>query len=319
MNNSVQKKRAKKALGKTLFIYLGLAWPLLHFFVFWFLMNIGMVYNSFFTEKLSGEIVFDGLEQYKDVFRYMFGIKQYDIMSAKSWLNTLSLMGLALFINLPLTLIFSYMIYKKIFLQSVLRVGMYVPCVLSVVILCLFYKISVSGTSTYKSLLTILEKLGYNNQSVIANGLLSDKNTAWKAILIFSVWTGVNGNIIYFNSAMSRLPSSVLESAELDGASEKRQFVSIVIPMVWPTITTISITLISGALGWYIPSLLLDPGNMAGELGTGTLALMIMKNVNAGKTVGYPSALGVVIAVLGGALVMAFKTLMEKVFPEVEY
>ena len=58
---------------------------------------------------------------------------------------------------------------------------------------------------------------------------------------------------------------------------------------------------------------------MAGELGTGTLALMIMKNVNAGKTVGYPSALGVVIAVLGGALVMAFKTIMEKVFPEVEY
>ena len=319
MNNSVQKKRAKKPLKKTLFIYLGLAWPLLHFFVFWFLMNIGMVYNSFFTEKLSGEIVFDGLEQYKDVFRYMFGIKQYDIMSAKSWLNTLSLMGLALFINLPLTLIFSYMIYKKIFLQSVLRVGMYVPCVLSVVILCLFYKISVSGTRTYKSLLTILEKLGYNNQSIIANGLLSDKNTAWKAILIFSVWTGVNGNIIYFNSAMSRLPSSVLESAELDGASEKRQFVSIVIPMVWPTITTISITLISGALGWYIPSLLLDPGNMAGELGTGTLALMIMTNVNAGKTVGYPSALGVVIAVLGGALVMAFKTIMEKVFPEVEY
>ena len=83
-------------------------------------------------------------------------------------------MGLALFINLPLTLIFSYMIYKKIFLHKVLRVGMYVPCVLSVVILCLFYKISVSGTQTYKSLLTILEKLGYKNQSVIKNGALAD-------------------------------------------------------------------------------------------------------------------------------------------------
>ena len=197
MNKVAYKKRGKRSVGKTLFIYLGLAWPILHFTVFWFCMNIGMVYNSFFSENINGKLIFDGLEHYKDVFRYMFGIKKYEMMSSKSWLNTLTIMGLALFINLPLTLVFSYMIYKKIFLHQALRVGMYVPCVLSVVILCLFYKISVSGTQTYKSLLTVLEKLGYKNQSVIKNGALADSSTAWNTILIFSVWTGVNGNIIY--------------------------------------------------------------------------------------------------------------------------
>ncbi len=319
MDKVVYKKRGRRNIGKTLFIYLGLAWPILHFTVFWFCMNIGMVYNSFFSENINGKLVFDGFEHYKDVFLYMFGVKKYGMMSSKSWLNTLSIMGLALFINLPLTLVFSYMIYKKIFLHQALRVGMYVPCVLSVVILCLFYKISVSGTQTYKSLLTILEKLGYNNQAVIKNGALADESTAWRTILIFSVWTGVNGNIIYFNSAMARLPDSVLESAELDGASETRQFFSIVIPMVWPTITTMSITLISGALGWYIPSLLLVGESMAGATGTGTVAWMIISNVNAGNATGYPAALGVVIAVFGGAFVLGFKKLMEKIYPEVEY
>lgn len=319
MNKVAYKKRGKRSVGKTLFIYLGLAWPILHFTVFWFCMNIGMVYNSFFSENINGKLIFDGLEHYKDVFRYMFGIKKYGMMSSKSWLNTLTIMGLALFINLPLTLVFSYMIYKKIFLHQALRVGMYVPCVLSVVILCLFYKISVSGTQTYKSLLTVLEKLGYKNQAVIKNGALADSSTAWNTILIFSVWTGVNGNIIYFNSAMARLPDSVLESAELDGASETRQFFSIVIPMIWPTITTMSITLISGALGWYIPSLLLVGESMAGATGTGTVAWMIISNVNAGNATGYPAALGVVIAVLGGTFVLLFKKVMEKIYPEVEY
>ena len=131
--------------------------------------------------------------------------KKAGMLSPRSWLNTLSLMGLALFINLPLTLFFSYLIYKKVAGHAVLRVGMYVPCVLSTVILCLFYKISVSGTQTYKSLFTILEKLGYGNRFVIENGALADSRTAWKAILIFSVWAGVNGNIIYFTSSMARL------------------------------------------------------------------------------------------------------------------
>ena len=46
---------------------------------------------------------------------------------------------------------------------------------------------------------------------------------------------------------------------------------------------------------------------------------MIISNVTGGNTVGYPAALGVVIAVLGGTLVLVFKSLMEKVFREVEY
>ena len=234
MKNDIVKTKRKRNLGKTLFIYGGLAWPIIHFIVFWFCMNIGMVYNSFFTETINGELNFVGVEQYLDVFRFMFGIKEAGMLSPRSWLNTLSLMGLALFINLPLTLFFSYLIYKKVAGHAVLRVGMYVPCVLSTVILCLFYKISVSGTQTYKSLFTILEKLGYSNRFVIENGALADSRTAWKAILIFSVWAGVNGNIIYFTSSMARLPDSVLESAELDGASEMRQFISIVIPMIWP-------------------------------------------------------------------------------------
>ena len=316
MNKVAYKKRGKRSVGKTLFIYLGLAWPILHFTVFWFCMNIGMVYNSFFSENINGKLIFDGLEHYKDVFRYMFGIKKYGMMSSKSWLNTLTIMGLALFINLPLTLVFSYMIYKKIFLHQALRVGMYVPCVLSVVILCLFYKISVSGTQTYKSLLTVLEKLGYKNQSVIKNGALADSSTAWNTILIFSVWTGVNGNLVYFSSAMARLPQSVFESAEIDGATQLRQFGSICIPLIWPTITTLSVTLVAGVFGWMMPSLLLTDGTSERASTLGLLIAVSVKNDSKNTVI---NAIGVLVAVFGSAIILTFRYFMSKITEEVEY
>jgi ABC-type sugar transport system permease subunit len=281
-------------------------------------MNVGTIYNSFFRTDVIGNLKWNGLVGYKDVFMYIAGKKSNGINDARSFLNTLSMFVLAIFINLPITLLFSYMIFKKIKWYKVLRVGMYIPCVLSVVILCLFYQLMVSGTSSGTSLFSLLEKIGYSNQNIIKNGLLTDKATAWKAIIVFSIWTGVNGNIIYFTSAMARLPDSVLESASLDGASEMRQFFSIVIPMIWPVITTMSITLIGGVINWFQPAQLII-GSMAGSVGGGTMAWMIVDQVKNGRTVGFPAALGVLIAIFGGLFIVGFRTLMEKIYEGVEY
>lgn len=317
----MKKASVKSAISrkKLLFIYGGIAWACLHFFVFWFCMNVGTVYNSFFTTDLSGNLKWNGIEAYKDVFLFMSGRKSNGINDVRSLLNTLSMFVLAIFINLPLTLLFSYMIFKKIRLYKLLRVGMYIPCILSVVILCLFYQMMVSGTSSGTSLFSLLEKLGYSNRNVIINGLLTDRSTAWGAIIVFSIWTGVNGNIIYFTSAMARLPQSVLESASLDGAGEMRQFFSIVVPMIWPVITTMSITLIGGVINWFQPAQLIVGDGMAGSVGAGTIAWMIVSQVKGGRTVGFPAAFGVVVGVVGAVFIVAFRTIMEKVFEGVEY
>ena len=190
---------------------------------------------------------------------------------------------------------------------------MYVPFVLSVVILCLFWQLMFSGTSSGASLFSVLEKLGYSNQKIIVNGMFTDRATAWWAIIIFSVWTGVNGNIIYFTSAMARLPDSVVESASLDGASEMRQFFSIVLPMIWPVITTMSITLIGGTINWFQPAQLIIGDNMAASVGCGTSAWIIISQIKGGRTVGFPAAFGVVISIIGAVFIVFFRKIMEKI------
>ena len=319
-DSTVKPSKIKKAnISTVLFIYLGIAWACLHFLVFWFGMNIGTVYNSFFTTDLAGNLKWNGLDAYKDVFLYMTGQKSNGIIDIRSLWNTLSILFLAFCINLPITLLFSYMIYKKIRLHKVLRVGLYVPCVLSVVILCLFWQLMFSGTSSGASIFSVLEKLGYSNQKIIVNGWFTDKATAWWGVLIFSVWTGVNGNIIYFTSAMARLPDSVVESASLDGESEMRQFFSIVIPMIWPVITTMSITLIGGTINWFQPAQLIIGENMAASVGGGTIAWIIISQVKGGRTVGFPAAFGVVISIIGAVFIVFFRKMMEKIHEGVEY
>ena len=146
-------------------------------------------------------------------------------------------------------------------------------------------------------------------------GFLGNKDTMWGTILVFSVWTGVSGNLIYFSSAMARLPDSVFESAELDGATQLRQFVSICVPLIWPTITTMSITIVAGVFSWMMPSLLLTDG---ADRAT-TIGLMITQSVKNDKNNTVISAFGVLIAVFGGAFIMVFRYLMEKITEGVEY
>lgn len=317
-------KRAHKphknfhGVRRYVFIYGGLAWAVLHFCVFWAYVNAGTLVNSFFGQRLDGSMVWEGLYYYRQVFEYVFGGKVNGMVSLRSCLNTLSMVGLALLINLPLTLLFSYMIFKKVRFHSILRVGMYLPCVVSLVILSLFYATFVSDAASNGPLFSILASMGADSATV-QNGLLTNIDTAWWGVIIFSIWTGVNGNIIYFSSSMARLPDSVLESADLDGATQMRQFFSVVVPMIWPTITTMSVTLIGGAVAWFQPVQLMVGDTMAGTTGTGTMAWIIVSQVTGGQTVGFPAAFGVVISVVFSVIVILFKWLMEKAFTEVEY
>ena len=114
---------------------------------------------------------------------------------------------------------------------------------------------------------------------------------------------------------MARLPESVFESAELDGATQLRQFGSICVPLIWPTITTMSITLVAGVFSWMMPSLLLTDG---ADRST-TIGLMISLSVKNDKNNTVISAFGVLVAVFGGVIIMTFRYLMEKLNERVEY
>lgn len=315
INNSIKKNKKK-----LLFIYGFLAWPIIHFIVFWIGMNFGTFINSFFKISLDGSRTFVAFEQYKDILSILTGAKSNGVLNYHAVWNTFSLIPLSLFINLPITLIFAYGIYKKIAGHRIFRTVLFLPAIISIVVLTLAFRTALNDkTGIVIKFLNLLGLAGdgtSENQGIIPiGGWLGNNDTMWGTILIFSVWTGVSGSLIYFTSAMSRLPKSIFESAELDGASEFKQFFSIVMPLIWPTVTTMSITLVAGVFSWFLPSLLLTDG---ADRAT-TMALMIMQVITNDHTNTVMSAFGVLIAIFGSVVILSFKKLMEKITEEVQY
>lgn len=304
------KIKNKEKFWNAVFIYGILFYPVLHFCVFSIGMNINMIVQSFQDYPTTN---FYGLENYKNIILTLAGKRpQSGVIYTKAIWNSLSILPLTLVINMPISLVFAYAIYKRYFGHKFFRVILFIPTVTSAVVLCLVFNMAVRRDVGFIPVL--LEKVGLGS-IIPESGFMGTDETAWTMILIFSVWTGISTNLIYFCSAMGRLPQEVFESAQLDGASDFRQFYSVAIPLVWSTITTISITGISGIFSWYLPSLLLTNG----KYGTSTIGLIVIVNSQSRNSLGVISAFGVIIAVIGTIVTLLGKKLFGSVFSEVEY
>lgn len=196
------KTKLKKNKARTAFIYISIAYPLLHFLVFNIGMNLGMVYNSFFQENLIGEKIYCGFYQYADVFKSFTGLKdQGGMYTYRAVLNTFSLIPLSLIVNMPLSLLFAYAVFRKYALYRSFRVVLFVPAVISAVVLCLSFQMALDVNYGFIALL--FKKMGIR---VPVYGYFGHEKVAWWSILVFSVWTGISTNLVYFCSAMGRLP-----------------------------------------------------------------------------------------------------------------
>ena len=299
--------RAK--IRDSLFVYLVLLWPVIHFCIFSIGMNIPMIISSF--QDASDRVY--GFNNYRSVITTFLGLSASSTLeNPRAILNSLSILPLSLLIDMPISLLFSYVIYKKYCASKFFSVVLFIPTVISAVVLCLCFKMAVSRDFGF--ITQILQSIGLGHL-VPANGFLGDPKTAWWFILLFSIWTGISTNMIYFSSAMSRISESVIESARIDGASDLRQFFTMIIPMIWGTITTVSMTCISGMFGWYLPALLLTNGTA----NTSTIGLVIIINSQARTNLNFVSAFGVLIAIIGSVITLGSKRLMERFWRDVEY
>jgi cellobiose transport system permease protein len=110
-------------------------------------------------------------------------------------------------------------------------------------------------------------------------------------------WTGYNALI--FLAAMQAVPRDLYESAGLDGASKVRQFVSITVPMIRPTLIFVMITSTIGGLQIFTePKLFADmPGSNNGgpENQFQTVTLYLYQSGFETGHLGYASAIAWVL------------------------
>lgn len=97
---------------------------------------------------------------------------------------------------------------------------------------------------------------GLINKLLLAIGIsgpnwLAESDWAMTALLLTSLW-GVGQAVIVYLAALREVPEQLYEAASLDGMGPIRQFISVTLPMISPTILFNIITLVIGTMQMFV-------------------------------------------------------------------
>ncbi len=299
---------------KALFSLIMLAIPILHFLVFYLYINL----SSFSLAFKKYEIVegtglvssFAKFDNFKDAFNLLF--------SASGWgkiKNSLIFESVNLFLVTPLTLIFAFYIYKKALMGKFFKVMLFMPYILSEIIVATLYKYMTNNIIPY-----IMQSWF----GVEIPQLLADAKTQMATAIVFNIimWFGINSLI--YSSAMEDVNISMSEAAQLDGANVAQEFIYVTVPTIFPTIVTLFIVALAAvftdqfrmlSLFYYLPGGL---DNMGFYLYMQASRADVIPNGAADLTYGALSAMGLLLSFIVIPVTLVTRHLLNKYGPRAD-
>lgn len=296
--------RKKKDWKERAFIVLMLAWPVIHFIVFWLYVNFDSLLLAFQTpESFGSDKMKWTLDNFKFVYHEFFGGGTEMLIALR---NTLLYFASSMLV-FPLALIMTYFIYKKIPFHKTFRVIFYFPTIISGAVTVSIFKYIIAGNGPVALFLNLFGK-----EMPL---LLNDSRTAIWVLIFYMHFFGLGGNLVLLGGTMSKIDIAVLEAAKIDGVTVMQELNNIIIPMMWPTIATILTLSFTGIFTASGPILLFTKGAFE----TTSLSYWIFDKVKFGNSFNQPAAVGFVFMILSIPIVFGMKYLLEKKVSDVEY
>lgn len=290
--------------SKTFFVILLLFPMIFHLVVFWAGVQLEFILYAF----IDGETGAISLINFKNVFENLFSEAAATSVITEAVKNTLLFFTVGL-CQVPLYLFFAYMIYKQMFGYKFVRLAMYLPQMVSTLMMAIMYQ---QLLMTDGPIITFLNgTLGLDIPTPIL------MNFPLVEIIFFDVWIGMGANLVLWIGAMGRIPNDLLEYGELEGVTPVQEFIKIIFPLIYPTFTTFITLAFVGILGASGSILIFTEGNY----GTNTLSFWLWNVAYKGRTdqYGISSALGLIMCLVTVPLVYFGRKFINKFGGEVEY
>ncbi len=305
MRLSDKKKNRCKEL---IFVYSILAIPLIAFAIFYVYCNFQSFLMAFQLRDINGETYWT-LQNFIDIFNDIKSGDQGELVLATKNTLTFFLLGQVMF---PISFITSYFLYKKIPLHGAYRLLLFVPSILSSVVWANIYinLLSVTGP--------VAQLWQWITNSPEPPTFLTDNRYAMPAVMGYSIWFGITSNFVLYSGTLTRIPKELEEAGMLEGITWFQELRSVVIPMVWPTISTVWLM---GLMGIFTASgaiLLLTNGAYDTMTLSHFLFTRVYQQPETSNLYNYSAAIGIVLTVLTLPVVFVVRWLLEKVEP-VEY
>lgn len=234
-------------------------------------------------------------------FKFFFDeISHGDSLFNEALVNSLIFYVCNTYMDLPVALIFCYFIYKRIWGYNTLRVFIYLPNIIIGTVTSALFKqvIALNGP-----IAVFIEQFGWKMQP-----LYQTSSTAMPFMVFYNFFYGIGGNFILLGGAMNAIPEETMEAAKLDGCGWVRELVQLVIPMCWPTLSTMLITSMAGLFTSSGPILLFTKG----AYGTYTISYWLYECLLNGNNLEIGAAIGIIFTIITAPIVLGFKHLMFK-------
>jgi ABC-type sugar transport system permease subunit len=262
--------------------------PMLIYFVLFTWVPIIVLAVFSFTEwnVVQWPPKFVGLDNYLQIFTDPY---YHNVVRV-----TLTIGGLTLIINMLLGMSIALLLNEKIKGRGIYRTIWYLPVVISGAVmaqtLAIFLYPSESGV--FNSLIRL-----FGQAPVIWT-----QSTFWMPfwVILFSVWRGVGGVVIFFLAGLQSIDPILYEAARVDGANRRQSFLNVTIPQLAPITLFVFVTQCVGALQLWEAPLVLTFGGP--DNSTRTMVYSLYSDAFGNLTMGLATAQSVLLLIVLMAL-----------------
>ena len=206
-----------------------------------------LVYTAYVSvydwDLIGGQGGFVGLQNYRDVLDNPYFLK--------SLVNTISIFVLSSGPQVVLAVVIAGLLDTRLRASTLWRMSVLLPFVVAPAAVAIIF-----GSLYGDRYGLVNEALGWIGLSPVQWHV--DRLSSHLAIATMVNWRWTGYNALILLAAMQAVPRDLYESAGLDGAGKVRQFLSITVPMIRPTVIFVIITSTIGGLQIFAEPRLFD-------------------------------------------------------------
>lgn len=195
--------------------------------VFYFYPIFKVFIDSFFEVGAFNQRKWVGLENYITMFQ--------DEVMWQSLFNTLRYVVVIVPATIMLALVLAVFLNMKIKGRAFFRVVYFIPAITMSAAVAMIWRWMFNGD--YGIINYFLNLLGFDSVQFLSNPTL-----AWIAISVVSIWSNVGYNMIILLAGIQGISKSYYEAAAIDGAGSLKQFFTITLPLITPTLFFVLVT-----------------------------------------------------------------------------
>lgn len=280
------KSSVKKRIGKAMRILLFILPAVIPLCIFWIWPMIKAIFMSFTDwDYMSSNYNIVGFENYKELFS-------------------------------------DNMFYNALQNTFVFTIGTLIPTIIGGLAIAMVLKKNIKRSALYKAIIfspwitpTVAISIVWNwifePQYGFANYILQllnlpksqwlqSSDTAMIGVIIVTVWKGFGWAMVFYLTALERVPKHLYEAAAIDGANSWKKFINITLPLISPTTFFLTIITTINSLQAYDQIQVLTQGGPSGS--TRTILYMYYQTAFEQFNIGQATAIATVILVIIGVL-----------------